>query len=68
MDGGNRAERDGVLAGILDVDHQLLPAVRRDVADGAEGLARLGREHLKTLLDRLLRHAGLREIMLPENR
>ena len=39
MDGGDRAEWYGVLAGILDIDHQLRPAVRGDVADGAEGLA-----------------------------
>src|SRR3954447_23957478 len=35
LDGG---KRDGEVARVLDVDHQLGPAVRGDLADGPEGL------------------------------
>ena len=67
MHGGNRAERHDVLAGVLDVDHQLGAPVGRDPTDGTEGFARLGCEDLGSLPDRLLRHVGLRnvEIELP---
>ena len=41
MHGGNRAERHDVLAGVLDVDHQLGAPVWRDPTDGTEGFARL---------------------------
>src|SRR5262245_22657805 len=53
--GGNRAERHDVLAGILDVDHQLGAPVWSDPTDRTEGLARLGCENLVSLPDRLLR-------------
>jgi hypothetical protein len=47
MDGSNGAERNGEIAGVLDVDDELVPPVRRDPADGGERFVIVGDEHLK---------------------
>jgi hypothetical protein len=49
MDGLDRAKRQDEVAGILDVDHRLAPAMRRELADGADCLVAVVNEHLESL-------------------
>src|SRR5256885_13854708 len=50
-DRGDGGKRDDVVAGVLDVDHDLRPPAWQDLADGAELLAHAGGEDLKADLD-----------------
>ena len=71
MDGGNRAERHSVLAGILDDrSPSLRPAVRRDLADGRRRACPVSDgKHLESFFDRTTcGHAGLHNfeiVLLP---
>jgi hypothetical protein len=52
-------ERNEEVASILDIDHHFGSALRRNLANGAEGVLPVGKEHLEPFLD-LLAHLRLR--------
>lgn len=57
MDGSNGAERNREIAGVLHVDDELVPPVRRDPADGGERFVIIGDEHLKAFQNRFVGHS-----------
>jgi len=59
MDGLDRAKRHDEVASILDVDHQLAPAMRRELADGADRLVAVVNEYLESLPNIFLEHLRL---------
>src|SRR5262245_52186 len=50
---GDGGERNGKVAGVLHVDHQLPAAVPRNLPNGAKGLVMLGDEDFEAFLDRI---------------
>src|SRR5262245_33973530 len=50
---GDRGERNGKVAGVLHVDHQLTAAVPRNLPNGAKGLVMVGDEDFEAFLDRI---------------
>src|SRR6266446_6483780 len=57
-------ERDGEVAGVLNVDHQLRPTARRDLANGAELFATIRYERLESYFNLLLHDVLLAVINL----
>ena len=51
MHGFDGAERDGEVTGILDIDNNLGPSIRRDDAHSAELLASVGSKRLESNFD-----------------
>jgi hypothetical protein len=54
MDRFNGVEWHREIPGVFDIDHQLMPAARRDLAHGSEFLATVGYERLETDFDVLV--------------
>src|SRR5260221_647080 len=59
------ADRHGEITGVLDVDHQLRPAIRRNLPNRAELLASIGNKSLKSNFDFLL-HDVFSSMLLPD--
>src|SRR5271156_5793154 len=59
MHGLDRAKRHDEVARILDVNHQLAPAMRRELADGADCLVAIMNEHLESFPNIFLEHLRL---------